>query len=105
MELADGVRLDILRKKLQIGSELLNLTRLEWAVIEYLASEPGRVHTVDAIGARVWGPTGADVGAVKAVIKRIRGKLGSAGASPDLISNHRGFGYSVEIEDLNNNAA
>ena len=103
--LGDEIELNIPKKRVVVGSQQIGLTPLEWELIEFLASEPGRVHGLEAIGLRVWGPAGADAGAIKAVVKRIRAKLMSAGASRDPIVTHRGFGYSIDIADIKSNAA
>lgn len=74
-----------------IGSEELALTSTEFRLLHYLARKPGRVYSRDQLLNEVWG-YGDDVESrtVDTHIKRLRGKLKSAG---DWIQTVRGVGY------------
>lgn len=87
-------------------SKRIALTPREVALLEVLASEPGRVYPYQVLAERISG--GAfygDSAALKSTVKRLRKKLVGAGASI-FIEAARGIGYrltSIEIgmADLN----
>jgi DNA-binding response OmpR family regulator len=85
------------RRVLLHGAEL-RLTRLEFDLLLFLCSAPGRVHTRAALMAGVW-HTPADLGArtVDVHVLRLRRKLG---ADLGLIYTVRGVGYRVDNQHL-----
>lgn len=88
------VRLCILpdsRRVLSDGSPV-DLTRLEFDLLLYLCSNPGRVHRRSTLLAEVWGIAG-ELGSrtVDVHVRRLRGKLGF-----DPITTVRGVGYLVD---------
>jgi DNA-binding response OmpR family regulator len=88
------VRLCILpdsRRVLSDGSPV-DLTRLEFDLLLYLCSNPGRVHRRSTLLAEVWGLAG-ELGTrtVDVHVRRLRGKLGF-----DPITTVRGVGYLVD---------
>jgi DNA-binding response OmpR family regulator len=70
----------------------LKLSRKEFAVLEYLMRNPGKVLTKEKIIAHAWNYD-ADIlpNTVEANIKNLRRKLGR----PELITTVRGFGYKL----------
>ncbi len=87
-------------------SERRNLSEMESGILEYLASNPGRVVTREELLTRVWGITadGSDTRAVDMHITRLRGKLApkECDVAVEWISTVRGKGYmlgpSIRIE-------
>ena len=70
----------------------VDLTRLEFDLLLYLCSNPGRVHRRATLLAEVWGvaePLGSRT--VDVHVRRLRGKLGF-----DPITTVRGVGYLVD---------
>ncbi len=89
-----GVRLDPERHEVSVRGELVELPPKEFALLELLLRNAGRVMTRDLIIDRIWG---ADyVGDTKTLdvhIKRIRGRIEVDPRSPELVVTVRGVGY------------
>lgn len=74
---------------------LLDLTRYEFRLLQFLAASPGRVYSRDALMAAVWEDPGASFDrTVDAHIKTIRGKVRAVEPAAEPIKTHRGMGYS-----------
>ena len=59
-------------------------------------SDAGRVSTYDTLLRQVWGGRGhGDPKLVRAIVKRLRRKLGDDAANPAYIFNERGVGYRI----------
>lgn len=90
----NGVRIDPERHEVTVRGELVDLPPKEFALLELLVGNAGRVMTRDLIIDRIWG---ADyVGDTKTLdvhIKRIRGRIEADPRNPDLIVTVRGVGY------------
>lgn len=77
-----------------IAGEPLDLTHMEYELLKFLASSPGRVFTREVLLSRVWGYDyfgGART--VDVHIRRLRSKLGDEHAS--MIQTVRSVGYSL----------
>lgn len=89
-----GVRIDPERHEVNVRGERVELPPKEFALLELLVRNAGRVMTRDLIIDRIWG---ADyVGDTKTLdvhIKRIRGRIEADPRNPDLIVTIRGVGY------------
>ena len=89
-----GVRLDPERYEVTVRGESVELPPKEFALLELLMRNAGRVMTRDLIIDRVWG---ADyVGDTKTLdvhIKRLRGRIERDAHTPELIITIRGVGY------------
>lgn len=89
-----GLVLDTFARRARIGNRYIDLSAREWAVLEYLMQQAGRVvskqQIIDAIL-----PWGGDLSgnAVEVYIFRIRAKVADAGVT---IRTIRGFGYLFE---------
>jgi two-component system response regulator RegX3 len=88
------VRIDPERHEVNVRGEMVELPPKEFALLELLVRNAGRVMTRDLIIDRIWG---ADyVGDTKTLdvhIKRIRGRIEADPRNPDLIVTIRGVGY------------
>ncbi|MGH8020249.1 MAG: response regulator transcription factor [Opitutaceae bacterium] len=74
----------------------VDLTRSEYAILEYLALNRGRVRSKDQILERIRdGDSFADSNVVEVVICTLRKKIGN-GESASLIKTRRGYGYYIE---------
>ncbi len=73
----------------------LELTQREYDLIRYLADQPGKVFSREALMEHVWNYEGyvGDVRAVDVAIRRLREKLEDDPASPTFILTKRGMGY------------
>lgn len=97
MEVAD-LRLDPMRRTVQRGDRTLDLTPLEYRLLEYLFYRSGEVVSRTDIWERVFEDgTGGSSNTVDVYIGYLRKKLNSAG-EPNLIHTKRGHGYILEAE-------
>lgn len=80
-----------------LGIRLVELTPLEFGLLHALATDPGRVLSVDQLLTRVWGAE--YVGEPQVVYVHIHGlrqKLGDDPVNPQRIVTVRGVGYKLE---------
>ncbi len=73
----------------------LDLSQREYELIKFLASQPGKVFSREALMEHVWNYEGyvGDVRAVDVAVRRLREKLEDDPASPTFIVTRRGLGY------------
>lgn len=87
------------RRQVRRGSELLDLTALEWDLLTLLALSPGRVWTRGELLDRIWGDVGEVFErAVDMEMVRLRKKLGDSADRPRYIDTVRGMGYRWRAE-------
>ncbi len=89
-----NLEIDLYHREVRHNKKLIKLTDLEFRLLHYLASQPGRVFTYQQIYEAVWGDEYAcEKGIIMSHIRHIRQKLESEGDSYDYIENIRGVGY------------
>ena len=73
----------------------MDLTQREYDLIRYLAAQPGKVFSREALMEHVWNYEGyvGDVRAVDVAVRRLREKLEDDPANPRFIKTKRGMGY------------
>ncbi len=87
--------LDSDRHGVQVGEQLVELTRTEYQLLELLLLNPRRVLPHSLIYERVWGyDFGPTSNALRVYVGYLRRKLEDAGAR-NLIHTVRGVGYSL----------
>lgn len=90
-------RVTIDREKATIfkDGQPLDLTQREYDLICFLASQPGKVFSREALMEHVWNYEGyvGDVRAVDVAVRRLREKIEDDPASPKFILTKRGMGY------------
>jgi two-component system response regulator MprA len=87
------LRLDPERHGVEVGGELVELSRTEFALLDLLMRNPRTVLTHEVIYQRVWGyDFGPASNALRVYVGYLRRKLEAAGARP-LIHTLRGVGY------------
>ncbi len=96
----DGVRVDFRRREVVFpNKERRTLSEMEAGILEYLASNPGRVIGREELLARVWGITASasDTRAVDMHVTRLRSKLAGPdeSAAIEWIATVRGRGYML----------
>ena len=76
----------------------LDLTQREYELLKYLASQPGKVFSREALMEHVWNYEGyvGDVRAVDVAVRRLREKFEDDPANPQFIKTKRGMGYYFE---------
>ena len=98
LHIAD-LSLDTLTHSVRRGGKTIQLTAKEYAILEYLVREPGRVVTRTMIADHVWNyDTCNESNVVDVYISNLRRKLDD-GFDPKLIHTVRGAGYQVSLED------
>ena len=75
-----------------LDGEEVHLTAVERALLEALASRPGRVLDRETLVLRVWNGAAVEERTVDSTVKRLRARLGPAG---DRIETVRGVGYRM----------
>ena len=73
----------------------MDLTQREYDLIRYLAAQPGKVFSREALMEHVWNYAGyvGDVRAVDVAVRRLREKFEDDPANPQFIKTKRGMGY------------
>jgi DNA-binding response OmpR family regulator len=91
-----NLSLDIEKRLAMHGSDVLDLTTLEFDLLHTLAQQPERVFTRDELLARVWGNdfTGVDR-VVDVHISNLRQKLETNPETPQWLLTVRGIGYKL----------
>ena len=86
-----GLELDPVRHKVTIDGAEIELTAIEFKLLEDLMSRPGRVQSRDSLLERVWGyRSGVESRTVDTHVRRLREKIGRAS---EYIETVRGIGY------------
>lgn len=96
----DGhLTVDLTRREVQLGGELLPLTRKEYAVLAMLVQHGGRVVTQQQLLRDIWGPTHVhDTHYLRIVLGKLRQKLGDDPAEPRWLKTEAGVGYRFLTE-------
>jgi DNA-binding response OmpR family regulator len=89
-----GLCMDLDGRAVFVGKVALNLTRLEFDLLQHLLANAGRVLTRERLLERAWGYDFAgDTRAVDSAVKRLRAKLRAANPEADRVESVRGIGY------------
>lgn len=89
--------LDLKKIEVKVKGEVINLTKKEFDVLKYLASQPGQVVTREMLLRDVW-EYEEYVGAIRTIdvtMNRIRDKIEKDKANPKILITKRGVGYYV----------
>ncbi|TAK63413.1 MAG: response regulator transcription factor [Dehalococcoidia bacterium] len=93
----NDVEIDLDRRLVKRGDQLLTLTRTEWMLLEHLASNAGKLLLNRALLSKVWGPEyWDDLQYLRVWISRLRRKLEADPAHPQLIKTFQGVGYMLD---------
>ena len=77
----------------------IKLTRIEWGIIEFLASSPGKLFTAKQILTNVWGAAYSDdTQTLRVHVSQLRRKLEPEPATPKYLITELGMGYRLVIE-------
>src|SRR6266852_3146812 len=90
------LEIDTEKHKVTVADHTITLTPIEYAVLEELAKNVGRVLTTHLLLQRVWGPQYSDAtDYVKGIIRRLRVKLEPDPAHPQYIITEPHLGYRL----------
>ena len=90
--------LDLKKIEAKVKGEVINLTKKEFDVLKYLASQPGQVVTREMLLREVW-EYEEYVGAIRTIdvtMNRIRDKIEKDKANPKILITKRGVGYYIK---------
>lgn len=86
------MQLDVNRCQMKIHDEVIDLTKIELALLEMFMRQPGRVFTKEQLYERGWdGMYVVDDNTIRVTISRLRDKIGE-----QHIKTIRGLGYRLE---------
>lgn len=95
----NNMSIDPVRREVKINDDLITLTALEFDLLHFLASRPGRVWRRDELIQNVWDyEYVGDQRVVDVHIGQIRKKIEIDVAEPCFIQTVRGVGYKFEVE-------
>ena len=94
------LRVDLPGNRVTFGGEAVQLTGREWALLQVLVRNAGRVVSHHQLLQEAWGPDyGSEGDYVRAYISRLRRKLEPDPSSPRFILLERGLGYRLKPGD------
>jgi len=93
------VRIDDIRKEVQVGTRTVSLSPKEYQLLKLLATSPGRVFSSDEIRAELWPNEGsyATEQDVQKYVYLLRKKIERNPKSPQVVLTIRGFGYRLAV--------
>jgi len=89
-----NVEVDLARQLVTSRGDQLHLTRTEYALLEALVTNPGKLLTHQWLLRRVWGQGyGTETTYLRTYVRALRKKLGDDASAPALIITEPGVGY------------
>ena len=88
-------------RRVEVAGNAVDLTATEYQLLRVLSMNAGRVLTFDSLLRQAWRgrKSAGDPKLVRAVVKRLRRKLGDDAANPTYVRNERGVGYRMPKSD------
>lgn len=94
---AGNIQIDLQARLVMESGKVLKLTRQEWALLECLARNFGRVMRTSELLTKVWGPEYAsDIQYLGTWVSKLRAKLGDDTKSQRVIKTFVGIGYMLD---------
>ena len=95
----DDIEIDLERRIVLRGGELVQFSRSEWLLLQYLAENAGKVVVHSELLTRVWGPEYRDeLEYLRVWISRVRRKLGAKPGEAGRIRTFQGVGYLLDVD-------
>jgi two-component system KDP operon response regulator KdpE len=95
----DDVEIDLERRIVTRGGELVELSRTEWLLLQHLAANAGKVVLHTEMLTKVWGPEYRDdLQYLRVWVSRVRRKLGAKPGEPGRIRTFQGIGYLLDVD-------
>ena len=93
----DDIQIDLERRMVTRGGELVELSRTEWLLLQHLAANAGKVVLHTELLTKVWGPEYRDdLQYLRVWVSRVRRKLGAKPGDPGRIKTFQGIGYLLD---------
>jgi two-component system KDP operon response regulator KdpE len=90
----EGILIDLESHQVIRDDEAVRLTKTEWALLETLATHPGKLLTHNWLLERVWGPGYADdLDVLRVFVSQLRRKVERDPTRPSIILTEPGVGY------------
>jgi two-component system, OmpR family, KDP operon response regulator KdpE len=98
----DGhLRIDLGLRLVTLDGVPVHLSRKEYAVLQALVAQPGRVVTQSQLLREIWGPTHVeDTHYLRIVIGKLRQKLGDDPSEPGYLETEPGVGYRFIVDAI-----
>ena len=91
---ADGLRIDLARRSVELHDRAIALTYVEFELLRTLASSPGRVYTRQMLLEALWGGSAyREPRTIDVHVRHLREKLERDPREPEYIFTVRGVGY------------
>jgi DNA-binding response OmpR family regulator len=90
----NGIEVDLIREIVRAHGEVVRMSEPEWALLKYLAENPGMVCLYREIRAMVW-QNKRDMNYLRVCADSLRNKLGDHPEQPVLLLDFHGVGYSL----------
>ena len=89
--------LDLKKVEVRVNGRLVNLTKKEFDVLKFLASQPGEVVTREKLLHEIWeyDEYVGDIRTIDVTMNRIRDKIERDKADPKILITKRGIGYYI----------
>jgi two-component system, OmpR family, KDP operon response regulator KdpE len=101
----DDVEIDLERRMVTRGGQLVQLSRTEWLLLQHLATNAGKVVLHTELLTKVWGPEYRDdLQYLRVWVSRVRRKLGAEPGEPGRIKTFQGIGYLLDVEGTSTDA-
>jgi two-component system KDP operon response regulator KdpE len=95
----DDVEIDLERRIVTRGGELVELSRTEWLLLQHLAANAGKVVLHTEMLTKVWGPEYRDdLQYLRVWVSRVRRKLGAKPGESGRIKTFQGIGYLLDVD-------
>jgi DNA-binding response OmpR family regulator len=95
----DDVEIDLERRMVTRGGELVQLSRTEWLLLQHLAANADKVVLHTELLTKVWGPEYRDdLQYLRVWVSRVRRKLGAKPGEPGRIRTFQGIGYLLDVD-------
>jgi two-component system, OmpR family, KDP operon response regulator KdpE len=95
----DDIEIDLERRMVTRGGELVQLSRTEWLLLQHLAANAGKVVLHTELLTKVWGPEYRDdLQYLRVWVSRVRRKLGAKPGEPGRIKTFQGIGYLLDVD-------
>jgi two-component system KDP operon response regulator KdpE len=90
----DDLEIDLARRQVRVGDDVVHLTKTELALLEQLVTHPGKLLTHEYLLRQVWGQGyGSESNYLRVYVGQLRRKLVDDAANPRLIVTEPGIGY------------